>query len=96
MGNFHPRAVLLDLVLPNMPGEEFLRQIRAAPGGDPPVIVVVTVKDLGEQERRTLMQLGVQEVLRKGPGVAAVAAAAVERALAGRDAADSAAKVVSS
>jgi DNA-binding response OmpR family regulator len=67
------RAVVLDLVLPGLPGEDFLRALRASRGAGIPV-VVVTLKDLDPAANRSLQKAGVTAVLRKGPGTAATAA----------------------
>jgi CheY-like chemotaxis protein len=56
---------LLDLIMPEMNGFEFLVQMRArAEWRDIPV-VVVTAKDLTEQDRQQL-NLGAERVLQKG------------------------------
>ena len=67
------RAVVLDLVLPGLPGEDFLRELRASRGAGIPV-VVVTLKDLDPAANLSLQKAGVTAVLRKGPGTAATAA----------------------
>jgi PAS domain S-box-containing protein len=75
------RAVVLDLLLPGLPGEDFLRRLRATQGEDIPV-VVVTLKDLDPAEKLSLQKAGVTAVLRKGPGTAAMAANLLARSLA--------------
>ena len=40
-----PDAVLLDWNMPVMSGIEFLRELRAAPGGDKPVVVFCTTEN---------------------------------------------------
>lgn len=75
-----PRAVLLDLVLPGMPGEEFLHWLRELGEGEIPV-VVITAKDLDAPARRSLYQLGVVAIHHKSSGVAPLAAGTVERVL---------------
>jgi PAS domain S-box-containing protein len=74
-----PRAVVLDLLLPGLSGEGFLRRLRDA--GEHLPVVVVTVRDLDAAARQALAELGVTAVLRKGPGVAPATAAAVDAAL---------------
>ena len=74
-------AVVLDLVLPGLPGEDFLQQLRAKHGADIPV-VVVTLKDLDPAENLWLQRAGVTAVLRKGPGTAATAANLIAKCLA--------------
>jgi CheY-like chemotaxis protein len=71
---------VLDLLLPGLHGDEFLKHLRTSSGSQIPVIVV-SVKDLGPDERAELEDLHVVGVLRKGPGVARNAAELVNRAL---------------
>ncbi|MFC1673432.1 PleD family two-component system response regulator [Pseudomonadota bacterium] len=40
-----PDAVLLDWNMPVMSGIEFLRELRAAPGGDKPIVVFCTTEN---------------------------------------------------
>ena len=75
------RAVVLDLVLPGITGEAFLRRLRAKHGDAIPV-VVVTLKDLDPPESLLLHKAGVTAVLRKGPGTAATAAQLLASSLA--------------
>jgi PAS domain S-box-containing protein len=75
------RAVVLDLLLPGLSGEDFLRRLRATHGTRIPV-VVVTQKDLGPAESLVLHKLGVSAVLRKGPGMAETAANMIAKSLA--------------
>jgi PAS domain S-box-containing protein len=75
------RAVVLDLLLPGLPGEEFLLRLRAQHGSGIPV-VVVTMKDLDSAETLSLQQAGVTAVLRKGPGMAEAAANMIAKSLA--------------
>ncbi|MFQ5974020.1 MAG: response regulator, partial [Alphaproteobacteria bacterium] len=59
-----PRLILLDLIMPEMDGFEFLTELRRNPAmGDVPV-VVVTAADLTEEDRRRLTG-GVKHVLMK-------------------------------
>ncbi|HXJ48222.1 MAG TPA: ATP-binding protein, partial [Candidatus Acidoferrum sp.] len=75
------RAVVLDLMLPGLPGEDFLRHLRATHGTGIPV-VVVTLKDLDPVENLALQKAGVTAVLRKGPRTAAVAANLIAQGIA--------------
>jgi DNA-binding response OmpR family regulator len=75
------RAVVLDLLLPGLSGEAFLRQIRTEHGVGIPV-VVVTVKDLDAAARLSLQQAGVVGILIKGPGTAEAAAKLIANSLA--------------
>ena len=75
------RAVVLDLLLPGLSGEAFLQRMRKKFGPSIPV-VVITLKDLQLSENLALQQLGVNGVLRKGPGMSTAAADLIENALA--------------
>ncbi|MEP6752376.1 MAG: ATP-binding protein [Candidatus Dormiibacterota bacterium] len=75
------RAVVLDLLLPGLSGEAFLQRMRKKFGPAIPV-VVITLKDLQLSENLALQQLGVNGVLRKGPGISTAAADLIENALA--------------
>jgi signal transduction histidine kinase/CheY-like chemotaxis protein len=59
-------VVLLDLVMPEMNGFEFLVQLRACDEWRDIPVIVITARDLTEEDRRQL-DLGVKRVLRKGP-----------------------------
>ena len=74
------RAVVLDLLLPGLPGEAFLKRLRTKHGAGIPV-VVVTLKDLDPAESMSLQKAGVTAVLRKGPGMAEAAANLVAKSL---------------
>jgi CheY-like chemotaxis protein len=81
MSKKRARAVVLDLVLPGVTGEEFLAELRVMHGDGIPV-VVVTLKDLDPAEVLSLQKTGVTSVLRKGPGTAATAATQIAMAVA--------------
>ena len=68
-----PKALVLDLLLPRLQGEAFLRRLRQGSRAAVPV-VVVSVKDLSQEERITMEQLGAVAMLRKEPAVGAAAA----------------------
>ncbi len=74
------RAIALDMRLPGLQGDEFLRRLRATQGPTLPV-VIVTVSDPDPAERQQLAALGVAAILRKGPGSAAQAAATIARVI---------------
>jgi PAS domain S-box-containing protein len=74
------RAVVLDLLLPGLPGEAFLERLRERHGLGIPV-VVVTLKDLDPAENMALQKAGVTGVLRKGPGIAEAAANLIAKSL---------------
>jgi PAS domain S-box-containing protein len=75
------RAIVLDLLLPGLSGESFLKRMRERYGPNIPV-VVITLKDLDISENLALQKLGVTGVLRKGPGISGTAADLIENALA--------------
>jgi hypothetical protein len=60
-----PALVLLDLMMPEMDGFEFLDGLRALNPADPPPVVVITAKDLTDEDRRRLNG-GVRAVVQKG------------------------------
>lgn len=62
----HPPAlILLDLLMPNMDGLEFLEQLRTRPGLGSVPVIVITSKDLTDSDRVRL-EGTVEQVLRKG------------------------------
>jgi DNA-binding response OmpR family regulator len=75
-----PRAVMLDLMLPDTTGGELLRDLRTR-GVAVGAIVIITHRDLSTSERNELEALGTTRVLLKRPGVAGVAADVVAAAL---------------
>ncbi|HLG05651.1 MAG TPA: response regulator, partial [Gemmatimonadales bacterium] len=60
-----PTLILLDLMMPEMDGFEFLDGLRAQYQSAPPV-VVITAKELTDQDRQRLNG-GVRGVVRKRP-----------------------------
>lgn len=75
------RAIVLDLLLPGLPGEAFLQRLRKRHGTGIPV-VVMTMKDLSSEETLSLQKAGVTAVLRKGPGMAETAATLIAKVMA--------------
>jgi len=65
LGQHVPRLVLLDLMMPEMDGFEFLDALRRRPELRALPVIVVTAKDLTDDDRRRLNG-GVQDVLQKG------------------------------
>jgi two-component system cell cycle sensor histidine kinase/response regulator CckA len=74
------RAVVLDLLLPGLSGEDFLDRLRATHGNVIPV-VIVTLKDLNATQNLALQKLGVIAVLQKGAGIAETAANLISKSL---------------
>jgi adenylate cyclase len=60
-----PALVLLDLMMPEMDGFEFLDALRSDHSGNSPAVVVITAKELTDLDRERLNG-GVSRVLRKG------------------------------
>ena len=65
--NARPSLILLDLMMPEMDGFEFLEVLRERPGGAGIPVVVLTAMDLTEEDRARLNG-GVERVLSKGGG----------------------------
>jgi CheY-like chemotaxis protein/anti-sigma regulatory factor (Ser/Thr protein kinase) len=65
LDDVRPDLILLDLVMPEMDGFEFLDALRARADGAQPPVVVLTAMDLTPEDRRRLNG-GVQQVLQKG------------------------------
>jgi CheY-like chemotaxis protein len=62
-----PRAIILDLMMPNMDGFEFVAELRRNPAWREIPIVVLTAKVLSDEDRRRLNG-GVQKIMAKGAG----------------------------
>lgn len=60
-----PGLVLLDLMMPVMDGFEFLRELRGRDDGREVPVIVVTAKELTNEER-DLLRIGVQNIVQKG------------------------------
>jgi PAS domain S-box-containing protein len=82
MERVSPQAMVLDLLLPGLQGEDFLARHRAA-NKAMGTVVVVTVKDLTTTELAALHALGVTAVLRKQSHVAKEAVDIVTKAILG-------------
>lgn len=76
-----PRAIVLDLRLPGLQGEDFLAHMRAGFGTRLPV-VVLTAKELGPAEISALETAGAMAVLPKEAGAPQAAVALISEALA--------------
>ena len=59
-----PDAILLDWVMPAMDGIEFLRRLRAEPGGDQPKVIFCSVQNDIERIREAL-EAGADEYIMK-------------------------------
>jgi signal transduction histidine kinase/DNA-binding response OmpR family regulator/ligand-binding sensor domain-containing protein len=59
-----PALILLDLMMPEMDGFEFLQVLRLRPNGRNVPVIVITAKDLTEQDRRRLNG-GVERIIQK-------------------------------
>jgi CheY-like chemotaxis protein/anti-sigma regulatory factor (Ser/Thr protein kinase) len=64
-GNNRPDLVLLDLMMPVMDGFEFVMNYRKLEGCDGTPIIVVTAKDLDQNDRERLLG-GVERIVEKG------------------------------
>ncbi|MDX1624702.1 MAG: GAF domain-containing protein, partial [Gemmatimonadota bacterium] len=62
-----PALVLLDLMMPEMDGFEFLEALRSDLGGPKVPVVVITAKELTDDDRRRLHG-GVERIVSKGEG----------------------------
>ena len=62
-----PALILLDLMMPEMDGFEFLDNLRSRPGGEAIPVVVLTAMDLTDEDRSRLNG-GVERILSKGGG----------------------------
>ncbi len=62
-----PQAVILDLVMPEMDGFETLRRLRAMPEFESLPMLVVTARELSQEESELLLRHA-NAWLRKGPG----------------------------
>ena len=64
MSDERPSLVLLDLLMPEMDGFEFLETLRSEGDGPPIPVVVITAKTLTDDDRRRLNG-GVERVVQK-------------------------------
>ena len=67
LDGLRPTLILLDLMMPEMDGFEFLESLRALPGGAEIPVVVLTAMDLSPEDRARLNG-GVERVVSKGGG----------------------------
>ena len=59
-----PDVLLLDILMPNMDGQEMLTQLREVPGGDNVIVIVLTNSDTSDKVL-DFMNLGVSDYLTK-------------------------------
>ena len=64
LADIRPDLILLDLIMPEMDGFEFLAELRKTPASREIPVVVVTAADLTEEDHRRL-NVGVKRVLNK-------------------------------
>ena len=64
--NAIPDLILLDLIMPEMDGFEFVEAIKSIPEARGVPVVVITGADISEEDRRRLNG-GVEQVIRKSP-----------------------------
>ena len=76
-----PAAIVLDLLMPNVDGFEFLSRLRATAAGRHVPIVVWTVKDLDAREYQQL-QAATSAIILKGDGGIQSLSTALQRVLA--------------
>jgi CheY-like chemotaxis protein len=65
LADSRPALILLDLLMPEMDGFEFLERLREVDGGVSIPVVVITAKELTEDDRQRLNG-GVERVVGKG------------------------------
>jgi len=80
-GGMKPRAVVTDLVLPGVQGEEFLTKLGADPVIAAVPVLVLTVKNLAPAEISALEKVGVTAVLPKEAGASLTAVSLITEAL---------------
>ena len=80
-----PRIVLLDLMMPVMDGFDFLLRYRELEGCASTPIIVITAKDLTEEDRQRLAG-GVERIIEKGGLTREQLLAHVRSLMAGREA----------
>jgi DNA-binding response OmpR family regulator len=79
--NSPPDLILLDLMMPEMDGFDFMREMRRSPLWRKIPVIVVTSKDLTAEDKR-ILQGEVSQVLRKGSYSMDELLSEIERAIA--------------
>jgi signal transduction histidine kinase/CheY-like chemotaxis protein len=85
--NSRPALILLDLMMPEMDGFEFLEKVRERGGFETVPIVVLTAKDLGESERNFLAERTLLVLSKSGQPIASLGTALAALARRGQAAA---------
>jgi CheY-like chemotaxis protein len=67
-----PDLLILDLLMPGLPGSDFLQRLRATPGCGAFPVVIWTVKDVSPLEREHLLAHAQAIVLKREGGIAAL------------------------
>ena len=80
----NPIAVVIDLLMPNLDGIAFLERFRTAPSNRQIPVIVWTVKDLSEDERRIVLATA-HAIVRKGVGDGSPLSATMQAFLPPRD-----------
>jgi DNA-binding response OmpR family regulator len=81
ISEFKPDIILLDLMMPEMTGDEMLKALRAKPGGKTVKVIILT--NLGEEEApKGLKELGVHSFIVKAEMTPRQVAERVKQALA--------------
>ena len=78
-----PALILLDLMMPEMDGFEFMDELRQRKDAHPIPVFVITAKDLTEEDRRRLNG-GVERIIQKNPASPAEVLELVRTLLAGK------------
>lgn len=77
---FHPDIILLDLMMPEMTGDEMLNELRTKPWGKDITVIILT--NMGEEEApKSLKELGVHSFIVKAEMTPRQVAERVKQAL---------------
>ncbi|QGY44095.1 response regulator [Maribellus comscasis] len=64
--DLHPRGIILDLMMPEMDGFEFLEKIRNSEKTKEIPVLILTAKYLTQKETKILEKFGIRSIIRKG------------------------------
>lgn len=87
LASLSPDLILLDLMMPEMDGFELMDVLRRDPQRPRVPVIIVTAKDLTEEDRRRLSG-GVERIVQKGSGGPEVLMAEIRAVLSGRTGGD--------